>query len=261
MRKKIVLLLIGIFLLSVIPSTALAKSSKFEFEVRHWQTNLTLTSKVSSSNFAGSELDFKRDLNIKEEDVVDWRIAWHPGTESTLRLSFMRMFLNGNNVISQNMHFGGKTFSSGSRVLTEFNVRIVRLAWIWQFIDEKDFKIGPLLEVRGLFIDTALESPGSVSKQSDSLTAAIPVIGVAIDTSPFEESFDFIGFFGEISGLYIDENQYGYTYDIEAGVRVTPFEHLSIIGGYRVFVISAEDEPDFARFKLNGPFFGAKLEF
>jgi len=257
MTKKLLVLLICVFLLLLFSSLSSAEGPKLEFEARLWKAELVAMAKVSSSTSEGNELDFKNDLGIADRDIIDGKITWHIASKSKLKFSYTQMAFNGDKTVSRNLRFGEETFSSNSRIITDFDVKLLKIAWIYQFIDEKYFKIGPLFELKGIWIDTSLYTPSTETKQSDNLTTGIPALGAAVNITPFK----FIDLFGEASGLYLDEERYGYTYDVEAGVRITPFEHISITSGYRVIELNAEDVPDYAKFKLEGPFFGALLRF
>jgi hypothetical protein len=91
--------------------------------------------------------------------------------------------------------------------------------------------------------------------ESKSFIGGLPTIGAALDLNPIEK----INFFAEISGL--PAGKYGYFFDAEIGAKISPIKFLSLSLGYRMIDIKAEDDPNFVRMKLNGPFFSGTLKF
>ncbi len=144
-------------------------------------------------------------------------------------------------------------------MITDLDVKYLRLGWVWQFINIADgkFKLGTLLEAKGLWIDASLEAPYLVPpvKESQKYAAGLPTVGVALDINPHK----IVNIFAEVSGL--PAGKYGYFFDGEAGVKIIPIKNLSIVGGYRIIDIKANDDPDYAKLKISGPFVGATLRF
>jgi hypothetical protein len=83
----------------------------------------------------------------------------------------------------------------------------------------------------------------------------LPTLGSALDINPHK----IVNIFAEVSGMYAGE--YGSFLDGEAGVKIIPIKNLSVLGGYRIFYLKAEDDSDFAKLKISGPFVGATLRF
>ncbi len=263
--KKTVIILSGLFLLLIQNSLAqavgdstLREGAKIEIEVRPWVTDLEVNIKVSSGHSdGGTELDFKHDLNIGDDDFVDVRVSYQATSRSKIRLSYVQMDFDGEKTLAKTLRFGGITFAAGSRVLTGLDLGLIKLAWIRQMINKKYFQIDGMVEVKGMSIVTNLHAPSTEVNERDTSTMAVPTVGVAVNVKPFSV----INVFGEVTGLYIDQDEYGYIYDAEAGIRIIPFKHVNIIGGYRVLKINLEDAPDFAKIRLEGPFMSVVVRF
>jgi len=231
---------------------------KVEFEGRYWFTDLTAKAKVTESGI-GTEVDFKADLGIKDEDFPEGRFTWYTGPNSKLRLAYTQVAYSGDKNIERTIEFGGKTYTAGTRVITDLDAKYLRLGWAWQFINiaEGMVKLGTLLEAKGLLMETSLEAPNLTPpiKESARFRGVLPTIGAALDINPHKV----VNVFAEISGLYA--GKYGYFLDGEAGVKIILIKNLSVVGGYRILDFKGEDDPDFGKLEILGPFVGATLRF
>lgn len=231
---------------------------RVEFEGRYWITDLTAKARVTENNL-GTNIDFKTDLGLQDENFPEGRFTWHTGPNSELRLGYTQISYRGDRNIQRTIEFDGETYAAGTRVITDLDVRYLSLGWAWQFINIAKGKVrfGTLLEVMGFWVDASLEAPNLAPpvRESADFTIGLPVIGVALDINPHRA----VNIFAEISGL--PAGRLGYFFDAEAGIKIIPIKNLSIVGGYRILGIKAEDEPDFARLRISGPFVGATLRF
>ncbi|GBE04727.1 MAG TPA: hypothetical protein ENG95_04900 [Nitrospirae bacterium] len=259
MMKKIPCLLLGMLLLALIPSVATAADEGIglEFEVLPWYTDLEFNSKLSTLTSDGSDLDHKSALKLGDETLINWRLTWRINPDHTLRFSYIGVDFEGNTIISKNLTLEGQSFAAGSRLVTDIDFSLLEFSWIWNFLSDKYISIGTLVEVKGLFMDTELFDPVSLVKQQDELTTAIPFFGIAVSSEPFK----FINIFGEASGIYVDQKNYGYAYDAEAGIKIIPLDYVTISGGYRILRINAEDVPDYLDFEIQGPFVSLGIRF
>lgn len=231
---------------------------RFDIEGRYWITDLDGRIRYTESDI-GTTIDFKEDLGLDNENYPELRFSWHIGRKSKLRLAYTQAAYSGDENISKTIEFGGETFTVGTRVKTDLDVKYFRLGWIWEFINIADsaVKFGTLLEAKGFWVDASLDAPELVSpiKESVEAVGGFPTAGVVLDIRPHK----LVNLFGEISGIYA--GKYGYSYDGEAGVGITPLKNLSFIGGWRILGFEVEDDPDFVRLKISGPFAGAILRF
>jgi hypothetical protein len=251
-------LLITCFLILTAGVSFAQNDVKVELEGRYWITDLSAKAKVTEDNI-GTEVNFKDDLGIGDENFPEGRFTWYTGPNSKLRFAYTQISYSGDKNVKRTIEFGGEIYTVGTRVITDLDLQYVRLGWVWQFINIKNgtLKFGTLLEAKGFWIDASLEAPNQIPpiKESEQFVAGLPTIGVALDINPHK----IINIFGEISGM--TAGKYGYFLDGEAGIKIIPLKNLSIIGGYRIFDIKAEDDPDFAKLRISGLFAGATLRF
>lgn len=256
MSKKFSLALI---ILIFTPTLALAQRGVIlEFEGRYWIPDLRGKVKAAET-FIDTEVDLKRDLDIKDENFPEGRLTWYTGPKSKIRLAYTQAGFEGDEILNRTVEFNGQTYTVGTRVETDVKVRYLRLGWAWQFIDigKGTVKLGTLLEGKGFSGKISLEAPdlSSPVKESEKFLFGLPTIGVALDINPHK----ILNIFGEVSGL--TAGRYGYVYDAEAGIKLIPIRFLSIIAGYRIFEIKAEHNSSYAKLRFYGPFAAATLRF
>lgn len=231
---------------------------KVELEGSYWITDLSANTKLTESGI-GTDIDLKEDLGLKDENYMDVRLTWYTGPKSELRLAYTQVAYRGDENIQRTIEFGGETFTGGTRVKTDVDVKYIRLGWAWQFIDIANsmVKLGTLLEAKAFLVDTSLDAPDLSPPIEESVDAVgvLPTVGIALDINPHKV----INVFAEVSGIYAGE--YGYSLDGEAGVKIIPIKNLSVVGGWRILGFKIEDDPDFVKLEVSGPFVGATLRF
>lgn len=232
--------------------------AQVEFQGIYWATDLNAKAKVVESSI-GTDFNFKTDLGVKDEDFPEARLILHTGENSKVRLTFTQVNYSGEKDITRAIEFKGKSYSASTLVKSELDIQYFRLGWINQFVNLLDEKIkfGTVVELKGISADMSLEAPNlsPVISESESFIGGLPTIGAALDINPIEK----INLFAEISGL--PAGNYGYFFDAEVGAKISPIKYLSLSLGYRIIDIKAEDDPNFARMKITGPFFSGTLRF
>jgi len=157
------------------------------------------------------------------------------------------------------VEFGGETYTINSRVISDFKLQYFRFGWAYQFVnlDGGKYKVGTLLEVKGVQGDVSLAAPDLASpiNNSWSFYAWLPTVGIALDINPTP----FLNFFAQFSGL--PAGDYGTIWEVEAGIKFIPFKNFSITGGYRLVDIEAHRDQDNAKVNMGGPYIGLSLRF
>ncbi|MCQ9205274.1 MAG: hypothetical protein NG737_03055 [Omnitrophica bacterium] len=236
-------------------------SSKPTIEIQgyYWLTDLTSKVKVTSNSIIGTDINFKDDLGIQDDDFGDIRLMWNLTSKSQLRLAYTEIDYNGSENIIRNIVFDGQTYTIGARVDTGLDIKYLRLGWIQQLIGvdagSANTTLDLLFEVKGFLIDASLGVPSLGISESEKFIGAIPALGI-IFNSKLHKS---VNIFAELSGLYIGD--YGYIFDAEAGIEIIPRDNFSILAGYRILSLKIENDSDYAEIEIIGPFFGATFRF
>jgi len=256
MTKKLLWVLV---IIVFTPCIAFAQRDvRLELEGRFWFTDLEGRVKVTDDD-TGTDINLKRDLDIKDEGYPELRLTWYTGRKSKIRFAYTQVGYDGEANIQRTILFDGTTFNVGTRVLTDLDIKYGRIGWAWQFIniDNGFFKLGTLIEGKGFWTKTTLETPDLTPalREKEKFRFALPAIGAALDINPHK----MLNIFAEGSGL--PAGKYGYMYDVEAGIKLIPIKILSIMGGYRLLEFKVKHDRDFAKVRVHGPFVGVTVRF
>ncbi len=250
--------LVGSVLMSLaVPAPAQAQP-RFSLEGWYWRGDLEASARVSDGAI-GTLFDFKRDLGLSDRDVPEGRFVWTIGPHSRLRFAYLNVAYHGDTMVNRTIEFGGTTYTVGTRVLTDLDKQYMRVGWVWQFVGSADgvFRFGTILELKRLRIDAALQAPELTPpvRESDGFAGVLPALGIAIDVNPHRT----VNLFIEGSG--IDAGNRGSMVDAEAGVRVFPVANLGLLAAYRVLDLRLDDQPDYAKLRIAGPFVGVAVRW
>jgi len=246
-------------LCAVLVSPAVADAQhRFALEGWYWQGDLSASARVSDGTL-GTVLDFKDDLAVADEDIPEGRLVVTLGPHSRLRFGHLSVGYSGDAIVARTLEFAGETYTVGTRVLTNLDKRYTRLGWIWQFARSADgvLRFGTVLEAKALSIDADLAAPDLAEpiNESESFDGVLPTVGIALDIVPHRA----VEVFVEGSGL--DAGSRGSMVDAEAGIRIFPIPGLGLLASYRVLDLRLEDDPDYAKLRIKGPFLGVSLRF
>lgn len=251
---RIAILAVCLMLLATPPAIA----QIVELEGRYWFADLEGSAQVKSGSVPGTRVDLEKDLGIDDENLPEARLTFWTGPNSRIRLAYLYGNFEGDTILGRTIEFNGTTFTASTRVETEIELHYGRLGWAYMFpVVPGIFKVGPLLEVKGVFIDASLKTVGSGTtvRESAQLPIAFPTVGVMLNLTPHR----MLEIFGEASGIPLGD--LGYVVDAEAGLRFVPFGLLTLSAGYRIFDVRVGDDDDFGKLKLAGPFVSVSLRF
>jgi len=250
---------------TVLLSLALAASMataqervRFEIEMNSWDPDLTGQIKIVEQGI-GDNIDLAGDLALASDRVNDLRITFHPSARTEIRLARMPIASAGDNIASRTIEFAGETFTVSSRVVSQFDLDYVRAGFAWQFLssDDRRFRIGPLIEIKGFQGDASLAAPdlGAPVSVSQNFEVAYPAAGVAIDLEPSQR----VHVFGEFAALVGTDA--GDQTDFEVGIRVPLWGAVTGQAGYRSITIDVTDQDDAVNIDMDSVFFGLGLRF
>jgi hypothetical protein len=236
----------------------LAQDAVVEFEGRYWFTNFSAEAKVTQDG-RGTDVNLKSDLGLADKDLPYGRLSVFINPRHRLTLNYTPIGYNVDTNLKRTLEFGGETYTINNRVIADLKVQYFKLGWAYQFVNLEGgkFKLGTLLEIKGVQGDVSLAAPDLPSPIDNAWNfyAWLPTVGIALDINPTT----YLNLFAEFSGL--PAGQYGTIWEAEAGIKYIPFKNFSISGGYRLLNIEARSDPDYAKVNLGGPFLGLSLRF
>lgn len=254
------LLLPGLPLLAVAGCSALEDITFASAGVDYWLPALEGDVEFDSAGLGTNTIDVDDTLDLEDEETFNFHGAVQLGN-ITADVSFFQFHFTGDNQVSEDVNFGGQTFTVGTRVMTDVDVRFASGKAKVGLLGLGPVAAGVIVGLNYLEIDAELSAaPISASQE---LEAPFPVVGVVATVN--QSLGDYFGIFAEaeVSGLAIDAYDLrGNFLDVvgRGGIKLSLFR---IGAGYRHMQVDFEDVNDDFRwdFRLSGPFVFAEAAF
>jgi len=80
----------------------------------------------------GTDIDFKNDLDIKDEGYPEVRLTWYTGKKSKIRIAYTQVGYEGDANIQRTIQYNGTTYDVGTRVVTDLDIKYASIGWVWQ---------------------------------------------------------------------------------------------------------------------------------
>lgn len=226
------------------------------FELQGARPSLDAQAKVVEQG-VGTEVDFTEDLGMPDRTLPTVRLT-HIGTWGFVSVAYEKTSYRGDRVVDRTIEYGGKTYTVGTRVKSELAVERGTVQLAWQFLGSPrgTLAFGPMLEIAGLRFEGQLDAPENNPpfRESGTFQAAVPAPGLALDLRPTGR----VRFFARAATLQVNQGSYE---SAEAGFILGPYGPVAVGGGYRTLRVKYEDEPDWARLHLSGPYLNLAFRF
>jgi opacity protein-like surface antigen len=231
------------------------ENSYITVEARYFKPNLNLKVRSDSIDYNGGSVDFKNDLGIADENVMEYRVQFGDG----LRLSYSNFNYSGHSTLTQNLSYEGNTYTASTPIDSNLEIKYARATWFKTLAKSDVTNTKFLFDIKGFEFNTKVSGDisGTTTSSEKRFRGAIPTIGFATNIKIDKN----INAFGEITGLPL--GKYGHIYDYEAGIRYNVDKNVLINAGYRSIDLKIKDSGngDNVQLKLSGPFFNAQYKF
>ena len=223
---------------------------------QYWEMKPSGNLSVGRDGRAGTRVDVGNDLGFRsEENVLGFDLVLGAGNE--IALSYLDAELSANSRFSKPVEFGGTSFPTTTRIHSELEAKLLRLAYRYQS-GSHGFRGGFLAGIQRASVDAEVTSARGGSGSGDA-SATAPVVGINFRIDP---SSLFRIDAGIIGGVWDWDDTDIAFWDATVSLRVNirPF----MIGiGYRQISMDAEDGglPIEADIRFKGPFLEAGLLF
>jgi hypothetical protein len=192
-----------------------------------------------------SRVDVEDDLGVEQKDVNEFKAAFRFGSRHKLRGAYNRLDYDGDVVLASPFIFDGTFFRGGTRTVTslkgtlwsgDYELDVLKGGWGF---------LGLLIGARFLDVDAVIVQPEEGLRETGTLRAPVPVLGVSGRVYAGRLSLS-----AEVSGLTIGSR--GTFYDAEGYARYHVTDRLALGGGFRLFSVRGEDDSDFIRLRQHG---------
>jgi hypothetical protein len=231
------------------------EKTRVEFDIRYWITDLESRARASGQIIEGSDFDVKNDLGLNDRNFPEIRLNGRITPRNKLRFEYFQVDYSGDKDLSRRIRFEGQDFNVNTRVVSDFDLKQIRVGYSYQFVSNDKVSFGPMVELRGVWLDATLAAPDEGLREAKDFAVPLPALGFDLDLYPHEK----VSVFASVSG--IPGNRFGHLVDADFGVKVFPHRNVGLNIGYRYFDVKGKDDDDFATVKIKGPAVGATVRF
>jgi hypothetical protein len=239
---------------------AIGENYHIELGAAIWDTSADISLSNTALNLAGSTIDLKNDLGIRDQKFGAFDLILRPAVKHKFRVQLVPVHYSATASPRSTLTFGGQTFPAGVPVSSKIHWRA------WRFGYEYDAAVGPkgflgfILDVKYTDVDASLTS-ATAGTRSASPHSPVPAIGGILRVNPASH----LALTGEITGFkwpggWIWSGS-GDFLDMDAYVTLNVINAFGVEAGYRSFDVNYSLTNDTGHMKLTGPYVGAVLRF
>jgi hypothetical protein len=236
------------------------EDSWVELEVRGWAPSLRGTVQSSSASMIGTNLSLGDTLGMDTSRQFVWpKATLHFAKNHRIWASYLDMQYSGDKTLTQDVTFGGSTFTATQSVHSELNFKEIAGGYQYDWLKFSKFASNLNLQVHYLDINAKLRS-NAVGAVTESIKAPIPTIGVGMQVWPV----DWLKLHGDFNIFKLGVAGFkGEMIDSQAALTVSPWEWLGASVGYRYYRLIARDTDsgDRADWLQHGPYVSVMVRF
>lgn len=231
-----------------------------------WMPNTSMTISSEALGIQGDDIDFKKDLGLKDNTFPEFHIVLRPVRKHKLRFQFIPIKFEQESTLRRDVIFQGIRYRANLPVNSVLDWKAFRFAYEYDFIVRNRGFAGFILDAKYTNVKASLQSP--IDFEEIHARAPIPTIG-GIGRYYVAPN---ISITGELTGFKIPDSvskQYKAHYaDLDIYGTVNFTENIGVQGGFRTFNLGyniKDDDSattrDAGSFVLKGLYFGAVARF
>ena len=231
-----------------------------------WLPKTQMTISSEALGIQGSDINFKRDLGLKDQNFKELHLVLRPARKQKLRFGYIPINFEQEAILTRDVIFQGIRYRVGLPVNSQLNWKAYRFTYEYDFISRNKGFVGFMLDAKYTDVKAALQSP--IDLESIHARAPIPTLGGIARYYVVPN----ISITGELSGFKIPDSvskQYKAHYldlDIYGTLNVT--NNFGVQAGFRTFDVGyniKDDDSvtttDAGSFVLKGLYFGGVVRY
>jgi hypothetical protein len=242
-----------------------AEQYHVEFSLRFWTPTPQLQLSTGSLTSMGiGAVDFVQEFGLVNDRFTEYQVVSKPGRKHKLLYSSIPIKYAADTTISRTLQFGAITVPVTAPASANFDWRLRRYGYEWDFVAADRGYLGLLTDVKDNKLNASISSVPYGSEDLD-LHVWVPTVGLAGRAYPhrvFSVSGDFnvevTRFKGfdrlktDWDGKFVDFNVYG---------TVNFGKNFALHSGYRSIVVDYTSTSDTANIKMKGLYWGGNVRF
>jgi hypothetical protein len=235
-------------------SSNLPAAERYGLRLQYQEFRPTLTGQAQkgSGTKEGTVVDVNNDFGFADKRTFDVRGAVQFKKGWKLRGSYTPLHYDGDTESNRTFTYGETRVVRFDRIRTSVKGGYFSGDLEYDFVKGPRGFVGAVVGAKVFDTDSSMVDVSTNSREVDTITAPIPVIGLAARGYAGKVSFE-----GEISGL--SAGSHGSMLEAEGSVRWHISDHLAASGGYRYLSLDGKHNRDEVKLKLGGWTFGLEL--
>jgi hypothetical protein len=246
-----------------------ATGEKYHIEgsILLWAPSSDIVVRSDGLGIVGSQVDFRKDLGLKNSKLPEFHVVLRPGRKHKLRLDYIPVKYespDGGFPVKREIVFQGQKYTLGVPVIWSIDWRALRYTYEYDFVSKDRGFGGFLLEVKHPRLAASLRSPARPDADTFVNEYPIPALGGIFRVYVVPN----ISITGEVAGvavpkeLELDGNGHYVDYDFYGTLNLT--NNLGVQVGYRSLDFGIEvkgTKGGDLNMLLKGLYFGAVARF
>jgi hypothetical protein len=232
----------------------------FEIGARalYWFPSLNADIRVNDSGVTGNILNLKDTLGVKDGSFPSFEVFIGHGNH-LLNIAYTPLAYSGSSTLTRDINFNGHTYATGSRVYTEFGLKMLDVEYRYTLVDMENFLAGGSLnliaQVKYIDSEAKINEPATNTGSAAKLRAPIPMVGLGVHVGLLH---DILEVRAKVTGIVYSSS---YFYEAMAALSYTPFPFLDIQAGYKTIRLKIDYSDVFLDLGFAGPFVGLTLSY
>jgi hypothetical protein len=233
---------------------------KYHVEVSGTLWNPSVLGLISSEqlDIIGSNIDFVNDLGFEKTRFRDLRIVLRPGQKHRFRIQYTPISYTADTTFNREIVFNAIAFPISVPISTQFDWKVWRLGYEYDFLYLPRGFVGALVELRHTHMEATLSTIGI--EEFTTATAPLPAFGVVGRAYVLPEvavNFEVTGF--RLPNVDPDYDANYFDWDINGTVNLSQYLGLQV--GWRRMTNYLAIKQDVGDMKFQGMWFGAALRY
>ena len=245
-------------------SDDLATGEQFHIEASAgiWSPSTQMTISSEALGIVGSDIDFKKDLGLTDQNFKELHVVLRPVRRHKLRFQYIPITFEQSTTLTREVVFQGLRYRVGLPVNSRLDWKAYRFAYEFDFLTGDRYFAGLIIDAKYTDVLAQLQSP--VNNESVHARAPIPAIG-GIGRYYLLPN---VSVTGELTGFKLpglkDYKAHYVDLDIYGTLNFT--NNVGVQGGYRTFdvgyaVRDNDVTTDDGSFVLKGLYFGGVVRY
>lgn len=244
---------------------AVGENYHIEFSGSLW--NPTLFGQISSEQFGqvGTTIDFLTDLDYVKARFRDMRIVLRPTRKAKFRIQYTPISYMAETRFTRDIVFNNIRFPVSVPIESQFDWKVWRLGYEYDFVYTNRGFVGMLLEARMTQFNARLKTNSPIFSppldEFNRITVPFPAIGVVARAYPVPQvaiNFELSGFKLPES---IDPNYKAKYFEWDLFGTVNLSNYVGVQAGWRKSSSAFTVKKDFGDLRFSGLWFGAAVRY